>query len=309
MEHPSLDLTVIVVNWNTKKLVLDTIAAVYANLPDPYRLEVIVVDNASSDGSQAAIAAAFPQVQLIANQENRGFGPANNQALKIARGRYSLLLNSDALVQPGSLKQIIEFMDAHPHAGLCGVQILNADGTFQGSYANYLNLGREFLILTGLGRRLVTPHYPSYDPAQSQETKVVPTIQGAFMFARTEALAQIGWLDEGFFMYGEENDLSWRLYRAGWEVYYLADVKIIHLGGQSTAKNVTKMSWQLQRSKVRLFRKHYGLLPALMLKLLVCLAVFTKLIVSYAKMLLPSRNSASAHWCNWADLWSFIRTA
>lgn len=309
MELPTLDLTVIVINWNTKKLVLDTLEAVYANLPDPYTLEVIVVDNASSDGSPAAIAAAFPQVQLIANQDNRGFGPANNQALQIARGRYSVLLNSDALVQPGSLKQIVEFMDAHPRAGLCGVQVLNADGTFQGSYADYLNVGREFLILTGLGRRLVNPHYPSYGPAQSQETKIVETIQGAFMFARTAALKEIGWLDEGFFMYGEENDLSRRLYKAGWQVYYLAEVKIIHLGGQSTAKNLTKMSWQLQRSKVRLFRKHYGLFPALLLKLLVCLAVFSKLLVFYVKKLLPTRKSKAARWCNWSDLWSFIRTA
>jgi N-acetylglucosaminyl-diphospho-decaprenol L-rhamnosyltransferase len=304
----TLDLSVIIINWNTKKLLLDTIASIYTNLPDPYNLEIIVVDNGSSDGSPEALLATFPQVHLIANPDNRGFSPANNQALRIASGRYSLLLNSDTLIQPNSLKQVIEFMDSHPSAGLCGVQVLNADGTFQGSYAGYLNLGREFLILTGLGRRLVNPHYPSYGPAQSQQTKTVPTIQGAFMFARTTALAQIGWLDEGFFMYGEENDLSLRLRHAGWEVYYLAEVKLIHLGGQSTRKNATKMVWQLQQSKVRLFKKHYGLLPALLLKLLVCLAVLAKLLPAYAQQLLPRRREQVTKWCNWSDLWNFIRT-
>ncbi len=310
MNSSAIDLSIIIINWNTKELLLETIASVYANLPQPYSVEIIVVDNASSDGSALALVEAYPTIHLIANQENRGFGPANNQALKIAQGRYSLLLNSDVIVQPGSLVQIIEFMNAHPKVGLCGIQILNVDGSFQGSFANYLNLGSEFLILTGLGRRLLNPHYPSYNQAQSQKSKIVQTIQGAFMFSRSSALREIGGLDERFFMYGEENDLSLRLYQAGWLVYYLAEVNIIHLGGQSSQKNWSKMAWQLQQSKVLLFRKHYGPVLALLLKLMVSLAVLTKLFIFQIRRIFQfySQPQPLRSWFSWSDFRRFWTT-
>ncbi len=306
-----IDLTIIIISWNTRQLVLDTLAAAYANLPSSalYQSEVILVDNHSSDGTPQAVAEAFPQVLLIANADNRGFGPANNQALKLARGRYSLLLNSDALVGPGCLEQLIAFMDEQPRVGLCGVQVLNADGSFQGSYARFLNLWSEFLILTGLGRRLLNPAYPSLGPERSQQSGPVATIQGAFMFARTAALREIGLFDEQFFMYGEENDLSLRLKRAGWLTYYLAEVKIVHLGGQSTRKNWTKMAWQLQKSKLRLFRKHYGPAPALGFKLLVSLAVLVKLGLFYVRLLVSRQSKDTARWGSWADLWNFVKFA
>lgn len=284
MDTSKLDLTIIIVNWNTRQLLLDTLASVYANPPgDPASFEIIVVDNGSTDGSLAAVLQHFPQVRQIANQANRGFGPANNQGLAIARGRYSLLLNSDVIVQPGSLARVLGFMENNPGVGLCGIQVLNPDGSFQGSYAPYLNLWRELLVVSGVGRRLLKRPYPSYRADQSQTTRPVQTIQGAFMFARTAALREIGWLDEQFFMYGEENDLSQRLERKGWQTYYLADTSIIHLGGQSSRKNWTKMTWQLQKSKVLLFRKYYGRRVALGFKLLISLAVLVKYGIAQAK--------------------------
>jgi hypothetical protein len=223
MNTPTLDLTIIIVNWNTRQLLLDTISSIYANPPGPYTFEIIVIDNASSDDSLAALAENYPGVTRIANPDNRGFGPANNQGLAIAQGRYSLLLNSDVIVQPGSLTQVTAFMEAHPGVGLCGIQILNPDGSFQGSYAPYLNLWRELLILSGLGRKLLKRPYPSYGAARSQSNRPVQTIQGAFMFARTAALFEIGGLDEQFFMYGEENDLSLRLERHGWRLSWMRE--------------------------------------------------------------------------------------
>ncbi len=304
----SIDLSIIIINWNTRELLLQTIASVYANLPQSYTVETIVVDNGSTDGSQAALRENYPQVVLIANQDNRGFGPANNQGLKLARGRYSLLLNSDTIIQPGSLKQILDFMEAHPRVGLCGIRVLNPDGTFQGSYAEYESLGREFLIVTGLGRRLLTPYYPSYGPEASQQSKPVAVIQGAFMFARTEALREIGWLDEQFFMYGEENDLSLSLRKRGWQTYYLAEVTVVHLGGQSTSKNKKKMAWQLQKSKVLLFRKHYGRLSSLLLKGLVGIAVLTKGSFLKLKSLLKRDfTGEDARWLNWSELFNFLK--
>ena len=309
MNRPATDLSIIIVNWNTRQLLLETLASVYANPPAPFSFEIIVVDNASSDGSPEAVSEWYPGVRVIANLDNRGFGPANNQGLKIARGRYSLLLNSDVLVQPGSLARVIEFMDKTPRAGLCGIQILNPDGSFQGSYAPYLNFWRELLVVTGLGRRVLKRPYPSFSAEQSQTSRPVQTIQGAFMFARTQALEEIGWLDEQFFMYGEENDLGRRLERKGWATYYLAEVKIIHLGGQSTRKNWTKMTWQLQKSKVLLFRKHYGKTEALAFKLLISLSILTKYLLGWLKHWRTGQVSASdanhLAWLNWPEFRRF----
>lgn len=312
MNRPNFDLSIIIVNWNTRQLLLDTLASVYANPPGDYSFEIFVIDNGSTDGSQDAAATQYPDVHLIANHDNRGFGPANNQGLVRAGGRYSLLLNSDTLVQPDSLARIVRFMDANPKVGLCGIQILNSDGTFQGSYAPYLNFWRELLIVTGLGRRLFRPTYPSFGQDQSQVNRPVPTIQGAFMFARTAALKEIGWLDEQFFMYGEENDLGKRLERKGWITYYLADVNIIHLGGQSSRKNWTKMTWQLQKSKVLLFRKYYGTPSALGFKLLISLAVLVKYAFARFKQIWPGGSkqgvsTVSTHraWLNWAEFRQF----
>ncbi len=315
MDGAGMDLSIIIVNWNTRQLLLDTLDSIYACPPDPYSFEIIVVDNASSDGSPSAVTQYYPLVRQIANQANRGFGPATNQGLAIAAGRYNLLLNSDVIVQPGSLRQVISFMDAHPQVGLSGIQLLNPDGSFQGSYAPYLNLWRELLIVSGMGRRLLKRPYPGYGAAQSQTTRQVQTIQGAFMFARSEALREIGWLDEQFFMYGEENDLSRRLERKGWLIYYLADVKIIHLGGQSSLKNWTKMTWQLQKSKVLLFRKYYGVRDALGLKLLISLAVLVKFgfvrskqfVKNSLKQEVPQLNPTGRGWFSWSELRQFWR--
>lgn len=304
----SLDLSIIIVNWNTKKLLLETIESVYANPPGSCSFEIIVVDNYSSDGSQTALVEAYPAVRLIANRDNRGFGPANNQGLQIAEGRYSLFLNSDTIVQPDSLARIIDFMDTNPRCGMCGIQIKNPDGSFQFSFADYLHLAGEFMILTGLGRRFISPQYPSFSEARSQQNRSVDTISGAFIFTRTAALREIKGFDERFFMYGEENDLGRRLTKAGWTTYYLADVTIIHLGGQSTKQDSKRMSLELQKSKIRLFRIHYGPIPALLLKLLVILALLTKLFVSYLKAL-KRRSRQTLAWFSWPEFIKFVRTS
>jgi len=274
----TVDLSVIIVNWNTR----DLLAGCLQSLHDTTRelsFEVWVVDNASSDGSVAMVRERFPQTHIIANSENVGFVRANNQALARCQGRYVLLLNSDTKALPGSLDKAIRFMDSHPRAGLAGVRLLNADGSFQASYTVFPNLWREFLILTSLGRRLIRPEYPSHGPqADKGPRKIAGYMEGAFLLARREALDEIGGLDERIFMYAEDVDWCYRFFQAGWEVWYLPDAPIVHYGGQSSKKRRSRMEAELYRSRVYFFEKHYGKATAFGLKILIYTLTLPKIL-------------------------------
>ncbi|MEI7556870.1 glycosyltransferase family 2 protein [Candidatus Chlorohelix sp.] len=309
MPFATVDLSIIIVNWNTRDLLLQTIESVYSNPPGGFSYEIIVVDNGSVDGSIEALKQRFPKVRLIANRGNRGFGAANNQGLGLAYGRYSLMLNSDTIVLPECLQQVTEFMEFHPKVALIGVRLLNADGSFQGSYTGYLNLWREFLILTGLGRKLYHPLFPNSREQESYQIKPVAAVQGAFMLFNTAILKEIGGFDEQFFMYGEENDLSFRLRKAGKEVYYLGNISIIHLGSQSSDKRWRKLNWQLQNSKQLLFKKHYGSIYAMLFKLMVIFAALSKM-ATYRIKKMSSPNSVAGtpeNWFRWSEFKQFLR--
>lgn len=258
------DISVIVVNWNTRDLLAQCLRSVYATAGD-LALEVLVVDNASSDGSVAMVRQDFSQVRLICNEENVGFARANNQALAACRGRYALLFNSDAIALPGSLAALVALTDAHPDAGIVGAKLVNADGSFQASYTDFPSLHSELLILTGLGRLLFGSWYPSHSPAQSRSPRPVDYVEGACLLVRREAWEQVGGMDEDYFMYAEEVDWCYRMRQAGWQIYY-APAPITHLGGGSSRHRPTQREADLYRSRVRLFRKHYGPLRTALLK-------------------------------------------
>ena len=279
MSTEQVDVSVIIVNCNTRDLLAQCLQSLYDTTSD-VDFEVIVVDNASSDGSPAMLRKRFPQVQLVENRQNVGFGQANNQAIERCRGRYVLLLNSDTQLLPGSLDKTVRFMDEHPRAGIVGVRLLNPDGAFQASYTPFPTLWREFLILSGLGRLLVRPTFPSYGPRiQKGAQKIKGYVEGAYLMARCESLDQIGWLDERIFMYAEEVDWCYRFYQAGWEIWYLPQVPIIHYGGQSSKKQRGRMEAELYRSRVYFFRKHYGRFPAWSLKMLIYALTLPKVVV------------------------------
>lgn len=266
-----MDLSIIIVNWNTRDLLAQCLRSVYDAVSNS-NFEIIVVDNASADGSPAMLRMQFPQVQLIENRENVGFARANNQAIKRCRGRYVLLLNSDTQVLADSLDKTVRFMDEHPRAGIAGVRLLNPDGTFQASYTPFPTLGREFLMLTGLGRLLVRPTFPSCEPqTEIGAQKINGYVEGAYLMARREPVDQVGELDERIFMYADEVDWCYRFAQAGWEVWYLPDVAIVHYGGQSSKQRQGRMEAELYRSRVYLFHKHYGLVEAQLLRLLIYL--------------------------------------
>ena len=279
MNRLRVDLSIIIVNWNTRELLAQCLQSVEETTRDA-RFEVWVVDNDSSDGSVAMVRERFPHVHVIANSENVGFVQANNQALDRCQGRYVLLLNSDAQALPESLHKTVQFMDEHPRAGVTGVRLLNPDGTFQASYTPFPTLGREFLILSGLGRLLIRPAFPSYGPQTEEDAqRIEGYMEGAFLMARREAVDRVGGLDERIFMYAEDVDWCYRFHQAGWEVWYLPQAPIIHYGGQSSKKRRKRMEAELYRSRVYFFRKHYGRTAAFCLKALIYVMTLPKMFI------------------------------
>jgi GT2 family glycosyltransferase len=275
----AIHLSIIVVNWNTCDFLAQCLRSIYDTTSD-LNFEVIVVDNASADGSVEMVCQDFPQVQVIANAENVGFVRANNQAIARCQGRYVLLLNSDTQVLPGSLEKTIQFMDEHPSAGIAGVQLLNPDGSFQASYTPLPTLWREFLILSGLGRWLIRSAFPSCGPqTEKGAQKIKGYVEGAYLMARREAVEQVGGLDERIFMYAEEVDWCYRFHQDGWEIWYLPQAPIIHYGGQSSKKQRGRMEAELYRSRVYFFNKHYGKGAAFCLKVLIYAMTLPKMLI------------------------------
>ncbi len=268
------DVSVIIVNWNTRDLLERCLTTAQANA-GALSLELVVVDNASSDDSVAMTRARFPGARLIANTANVGFARANNQGAAEAHGRYLLLLNSDAFLQPGALEALVQVADAQPRAGLVGAHLRNADGTFQASHTPFPSLGREFLILSGLGRLAYGRYFPSRGPDEARGPQSVDYVEGACLLVRPEAYAAVGGLDEGYFMYAEEVDLCYALRRAGWQVWYHPQARVTHLGGASSRNRRPEREGDLYTSRVRFFRKHYGAGAAEALKALIY--VFTAL--------------------------------
>lgn len=274
-----VDVSVIIVNWNTRDLLARCLDSLYEATRDLY-LEVMVVDNASSDGSPAMVRKRFPEVHLVENRQNVGFAQANNQGIEVSWGRYVLLLNSDTRVCPGSLQKTVCFMDEHPRAGIVGGRLLNPDGTFQASYTPFPSLWREFLILSGLGRLLIRPNFPSCESqTEKSAQKIKGYVEGAYLMARREAVGQIGGLDERIFLYAEDVDWCYRFHQAGWEVWYLPQAPTIHYGGQSSKRQQGRTEAELYRSRVYFFHKHYGRAAAFCLKALIYVTILTKILV------------------------------
>jgi GT2 family glycosyltransferase len=254
--HP-IDVSVIILNWNTRDLLAECLRIAQARVDD-LAVEWIVVDNASSDDSVAMVQRDFPHVRVIANEANLGFAAGNNRGAQVSAGRYTLLLNTDAFLQPGALRAMVSLLDGQSRAGLCGARLLNRDGSFQASFTPFPTLMREALILSGLGRLLFGPHYPSRGPEREVGPQPVDYVEGACLLCRTEAYRQVGGFDAGFFMYAEEVDLCMSMKRAGWSVWYHPGAEVIHLGGASSSLRKPEREGDLYVSRVRFFRKHYG---------------------------------------------------
>ncbi len=251
-----VSMSVVIVNWNTRDLLARCLESLRVEMSAQV-VEVFVVDNASSDGSAAMVRARFPWVRLIENAENVGFARANNQALSQARGPYIVLLNSDTQVSPGALQTLVHFMETHPRAGACGPLLRNPDGSLQASCHPLLTPAREFwrlIFLDPLYRRATYPQ----ERWGLELPRRVEVIKGACLLLRSEALDEVGLLDDRYFMYTEEMDLCYRLSRAGWELWWVPQATIMHHGEASSRQVSEQMYVQLYRSKVQFHRKFGG---------------------------------------------------
>ena len=255
-----VDLSIIIVNWNTKQLLLDCIGSILTST-ERATFEVIVVDNGSTDGSIDAVAARYPDVRIIANIRNVGFGPANNMGIKHMQGRYAVLLNSDTVVKGPALDRLFDFMETHPDVGICGPQLLNADGSKQTSFGAFPTLASEFASRSLIRIFAPTVHARLFSNAAATENApgLVDFIIGACMVARKEAINAAGTLDEDYFFFYEEIDWCWRMRRAGWPVYHVPDAEIYHLSGASTRAVSFRARVESWRSRYLYFRKSLSL--------------------------------------------------
>jgi len=257
-----MDLSVVIVSWNVRQLLSGCLESVFASVGDSaLQHEVLVVDNASSDGSASMVREHFPQVRVWENAENRGFAAGCNQALSQCSGRHVLLLNPDTLVRRDAPGVLVGFMDTMQRVGMAGPRLVYPDGSFQHSAFEFPTLAQAFLDFFPIHARLtdskLNGRYPRADYAAGHAFRVGHPL-GACIIVRRKALEQVGCLDEGFFMYCEEVDWALRFHRAVWRVYCVPMAEVAHYSGQSTQQFRDEMFVQLWRSRLRLFAKHYG---------------------------------------------------
>jgi len=284
-------VSTVIVTWNTREFLracLGSLLAACRVLAAP--VEIIVVDNASSDASAAMVRDEFPSVQLVTNETNVGFAAATNQGVRLSRGTYVLLLNPDTTAAPDFLKELVSFMNAHPVAAAAGARLVDRSGKDQVACFPLPTVAREMWRLFHMDRLRAVATYP-FARWGSEIPRNVESIHGACMLLRREALAAIGSLDERFFIYTEEIDLCRRLHDAGWEMFWVPSAVVVHYGGGSTEQVAAPMFLQLYRSKVQYFRKHSGASGALVYKAVLCAASFPRIVLAaLGFVVIPSRR-------------------
>ena len=223
--------------------------------------EVVVLDNASSDGSADMVAQRFPEVRLLRGDVNVGFARGYNRAAAATTGRYLLLLNPDTITRPGAPEALVRFLDSHPRVGAVGPRLLNRDGSLQFSCRRFPRPIAAVFRNTPLGKLFPRNRFPREylmtDCDHARESSV-DWISGAAMCVRREVWEDVGGFDEGFFMYAEDMDWCWHARRAGWDIRYLPSAEIVHCIGRSSDQAPLRMVWQFHRSMARFYRKHYA---------------------------------------------------
>lgn len=286
-----MQLSIIIVNYNVQHFLEQCLSSV-EKASAGMQVEVIVVDNNSVDQSLSMVRKKFPQVKLIANKENVGFSKANNQGIAETTGKYILLLNPDTLVKEDTFSKVIEYMDQHEQVGGLGVKMFDGSGKLLPESKRGLPTPEtSFYKISGLYKLFpkngrINRYYMgnlSYD--ENQEIEI---LSGAFMFMRKTTLDQVGWLDEDFFMYGEDVDLSWRIIQGGWKNIYFADTSIIHYKGESTKKGSLNYVYVFYNAMGIFAKKHFSKGNASSFTLLIHLAIWMRASLSFLRRIIST---------------------
>lgn len=260
-----MDLSIVIVNWNTKDLLRDCLDSVIKHT-NKAEYEIIVVDNGSADDSVEMVKKNFPLVNVIENTENLGFARANNIGIKVSRGRYICLVNSDIILLDHCLDKLMSFMDSSPGIGMAGPKILNADLTLQHSCRHFPSIWNN--LCQSLGLNHIFPKSPFFSDWimnywNHDSIRSVDALSGCFWMIRRKALEEVGLLDEEFFIYGEDLDFCRRMRNANWDIVFYPGAEAIHLGGASSAAAPIKFYLEMQKADLQYWRKHHGIIGKL----------------------------------------------
>lgn len=286
-----MDLSIIIVNYKTKDLTVACIESVFSSITS-YNYEIILIDNSSNDGTIEAVSDLFPEVTTITNTDNVGFSKANNQGIRIAKGRYVLLLNSDTIVQQDTIQTMLPFMDENPIVGASGCKIVLPDGSLdKACKRGFPTPSASFYYAFGFSK--LFPKIPRFNQYQlgylsPDEAYPIDSLVGAFMLIRREAIEQVGMLDEEFFMYGEDIDWCYRIKQAGWVNYYYPKTQIVHYKGASSRRKPYKIIYEFHRAMILFHNKHYRKKYSWLTNAMVYIGVGVKFALSLARNKLRS---------------------
>ena len=291
-----VDISVVIVGWNAKRyleLCLDSLE----EAPPRRSLEVFVVDNASTDGSAEMIEAKYPWVKLIKSSENLGFSRGNNVAIRQCQGRYIALVNPDVIVFPGCLDALADFLDQNPKVGNVGPRVFNPDMSMQSTCRRFPSLWNNFCTASRLetvfkNSPFFAGEHMFYFP--HDRTLAVDVIVGCFSFIRRETFDQVGLLDEGLFMYGDDVDWCRRARKAGWEMVFYPGAQAIHDRGKTTASYPVRFAVAQQRSILHYWKKHHGFWGVLGIRSIMCLHHLVRYTVSALSGFVRSSSKAQA---------------
>jgi GT2 family glycosyltransferase len=287
-ELKPIDISIVIVNYNVKEFLANLLNSVY-KAQHQLSIEIIVVDNASNDDSINYLKKRYPKVIYMANEQNVGFGKANNQAINISAGKYTLIINPDTLIREDTLITMYNHMENHPETGAAGCKLLNPDGSFalesRRSIPTPISALWKILGLTALfpGNKTFADYYLSW--MDENKPSRVPVLSGSFMFFRTEVLKELNGFDEQFFMYGEDIDLCHRVNEEGYNIDYVPDTSIVHFKGESTKKDNIDYIVLFNKALYQFFKKHYGYSYSIFFRTIVLLGILIRGVISYGKAL------------------------
>jgi GT2 family glycosyltransferase len=281
----NIDISIIIVNWNTKRLLIDCIQSIYQG-SSHLNIEIIVVDNASIDGSVEAVRSFYPDVLIISNEHNLGFAKANNIGIQQSNGRYICLSNTDIKVLDHAILSMIKYLDTHPNTGVLGPKTLNSDLSLRMNCRSLPSYRTLFNQAMGLNRLLPNFRFFSDDLMSYFDHLTIANVDilpGCFLIVRREALYEVGVLDENFFFYGEDKDWCKRFLHSGWGITFYPLAEVIHYAGKSSEKAPTRYKIQKFKSNRYYWEKHYGPRSANIYLIIQILNQIMRVLISFVK--------------------------